>query len=287
VEADRGLVEDVEHADELRADLRRQPQSLRLAARKRRAPAVEVQVADADVVEEGQPFANLLHDPRADQLLHLGQVELVEELERPGHRHPRELVDVEPADRDREHLRLEACPVARGARPEAHVLLDPLPLLCRVGLAVPPLQAGDDALEVEHVRALPAHPVPVLDVDALALGAVEEQILLLLRQLLPGLVEIDLPAVRDRLDHRLVEARVADRPRHQRALGNRERRVGDEQVGVDLLLGAEPGAARAGAVRRVEREDARLELRERDAVLRAREPFRIRHHVTIDYVDGD
>ena len=36
VEPDRRLVEDVEHADELRADLRREPQPLRLAARERR-----------------------------------------------------------------------------------------------------------------------------------------------------------------------------------------------------------------------------------------------------------
>ena len=52
VEADRRLVEDVEDADELRADLRREPQPLRLAARERPGRAVEVQVADADVVEE-------------------------------------------------------------------------------------------------------------------------------------------------------------------------------------------------------------------------------------------
>ena len=37
VQADRRLVEDVEHADELRADLRREPQPLRLAAGERRA----------------------------------------------------------------------------------------------------------------------------------------------------------------------------------------------------------------------------------------------------------
>ena len=73
VQADRGLVEDVEHADELRADLRREPQSLRLAARERRRRAVELQVADADVVEEGQSLADLLDDPRPDQLLGLGQ----------------------------------------------------------------------------------------------------------------------------------------------------------------------------------------------------------------------
>ena len=79
VEPDRRLVEDVEHADELRADLRREPQPLRLAARERRRRAVELEVADADVVEERQPLADLLHDPRADQLLGLGQLEPVEE----------------------------------------------------------------------------------------------------------------------------------------------------------------------------------------------------------------
>ena len=82
VQADRRLVEDVEHADELRADLRREPEPLRLAARERRRRAVELEVADADVVEERQPLADLLDDPRADQLLGLGQLERVEELER-------------------------------------------------------------------------------------------------------------------------------------------------------------------------------------------------------------
>ena len=77
VQADRRLVEDVEHADELRADLRREPQALRLAARERRGRAVERQVADADVVEERQPLADLLDDPVADQLLGLREAELV------------------------------------------------------------------------------------------------------------------------------------------------------------------------------------------------------------------
>ena len=79
VQADRRLVEDVEDADELRADLRREPQPLRLAAGERLRRAVELEVADADVVEEGQPLADLLDDPVADQLLGRGQPELVEE----------------------------------------------------------------------------------------------------------------------------------------------------------------------------------------------------------------
>ena len=87
----------------------------------------------------------------------------------------------------------------------------------------------------------------------------------------PRRLEIDLVPVGDRLDDRLVEALAAERPRHERALLDRQARVGDEQVGVDLELRAEPRAPRARAVRRVEREDPRLQLREADTVLGAGE----------------
>ena len=110
---------------------------------------------------------------------------------------------------------------------------------------------------------------------------------MLRRELLPRLVEVDLPAVGDRLDHRFVEVRVADRPRDERALRDRERRIGHEQIRVDLLLRAEPGAPRARAVRRVEREDPRLELGERDAVLGAGEPLGERQLLAVDDVDDD
>ena len=140
VEPDRRLVEDVEDADELRADLGREPQPLGLAAGERRGGAVEREVADADVVEEGQPLTDLLDDPRADQLLGRGQLELVEEGERPRHRQLRELVDRLVADRDRKHLGLQARALADRARAERHVLLDPLALLRAVGLAVAALE---------------------------------------------------------------------------------------------------------------------------------------------------
>src|SRR5438552_5437467 len=82
VEPDRRLVEDVENADELRADLRRQPQALRLAAAQGRGRAVELQVADADVLEQGQPLPDPLPAPRPDPLPRLGQLELGCELQR-------------------------------------------------------------------------------------------------------------------------------------------------------------------------------------------------------------
>ena len=80
---------------------------------------------------------------------------------------------------------LSRAPLHTGHGAERHVLLDPLALLRRVGLPVAALEARDDALEREHVRALAAHPVAVLDVDALAVRAVEEEVLLLLGQLVP------------------------------------------------------------------------------------------------------
>src|SRR5581483_6948644 len=102
---------------------------------------------------------------------------------------------------------------ARRAGPERHVLLDPLALLARVRLAIAALEARDHPLEREHVRPPPPHPVAVRHVDALALRAVQEAVLLLLRELMPRPVEVDLVPIGDRLDHRLVEGRVADRPR--------------------------------------------------------------------------
>src|SRR5205814_10697195 len=117
-----------------------EPEPLRLAAGQRRRRAVERQVADTDVVEERQPLADLLDDPVADHLLGLRQLEPVEELERPLHRLLREVVDRLAADRDREHLGLEPRALADRARTQRHVLLDPLTLLRRAGLAVPALE---------------------------------------------------------------------------------------------------------------------------------------------------
>ena len=288
VKADRRLVQDVEHADELGADLRRQPQPLCFPSRQRRRGAVELQVADADVVEKHQALADLLHDARADELLGLRELELVQEFERTGDGHLRELVNVLVADRDGEHLGLQAGAVADRAWPEGHVLLDAFALRGGVGLAVAPLEARDDALEGEHVGAAAVHPVAIADVHALALGAVEEQILFLLGQVLPGLVERDLVALGDRLDDRLVEARIAHGPRHERALGDRQARIGNEQVRVDLLLRAQTGAARTRAVGGVEGEDPRLQLRERDAVVGTRELLAEEQRAAlVDEVDRD
>ena len=59
VQADARLVEHVEHAHQAGADLRRQPDALRLAARERARAAVEVQVVEADAEQQLEAAADL------------------------------------------------------------------------------------------------------------------------------------------------------------------------------------------------------------------------------------
>ena len=62
VQPDRRLVEHVEHAHQPAADLRRQPDALRLAAGERRRRPVQRQVVEPDVEQEAEPLVDLLQD---------------------------------------------------------------------------------------------------------------------------------------------------------------------------------------------------------------------------------
>ena len=127
VEADRGLVEDVHDPDQAGADLGREPDPLRLAAGERARRAIEREVADADVLEEGEPFGDLAHDQARDRLLGLGHLEALDPLGRGARRHRAVLGDADPADLDREALRPQPGAAAVGAGLLRHVALDPLP----------------------------------------------------------------------------------------------------------------------------------------------------------------
>ena len=66
VQPDRRLVEHVDDAGQLGADLAREPDALALAARERGRRAVERQVVEPDVEQEAQPRADLLEQLRRD-----------------------------------------------------------------------------------------------------------------------------------------------------------------------------------------------------------------------------
>ena len=82
VQADARLVQHVEHADEARADLGREPDALPLAAGERGRLALQRQVAEADVGEELQPLADLLEHPLGDRLLGRREIDLAKGLDR-------------------------------------------------------------------------------------------------------------------------------------------------------------------------------------------------------------
>src|SRR5215213_9680103 len=127
VKTDRRLVEHIQHADEARADLRRQPDPLRLAAGERARGPVQRQVVQPDVEEEPKPLLDLLEHPLGDLPLAIAQVDGPQELGGLVDRHRADLGDVAPADRHRGRDGLEASPPAHRAGHLAHEPLEPLP----------------------------------------------------------------------------------------------------------------------------------------------------------------
>ena len=83
VQADARLVQDVEHAHQRGADLRRQPDALRLAAGERVGRALQRQVVEPDIDQEAEPLPNLLEDLPRDQELALASA--AQSGPRPGH----------------------------------------------------------------------------------------------------------------------------------------------------------------------------------------------------------
>ena len=106
MQADGGLVEDVEHAHQGRADLRGQADALRLAAGERAGAARKGQVVKPHVREEAQAGVDLLEDLFRNELLPLGELHIGEEGARAVDGHIRELGDGLVPHRHRQRLAL-------------------------------------------------------------------------------------------------------------------------------------------------------------------------------------
>src|SRR6478672_4878983 len=268
-----GIVRDVEHPDELAADLRGQPDALGLAAGERSGGAAQRQVVEADVDQEPEPGADLLDEPRGDHLLAFAETHVAGEGEGVTDRQIRDVRDIAVPDRDGQRLRTETLAFACAAGDLAHELLELLPSGVGLRLAVPPFDVGQDAFERGPVRALPPVPVLVLDVDRLV-RAVEEDVTRLLRELLPGCVEVEPVGVADGLEDPVPVLETIGRPGCDGPLVDGQIRVRDDELGIDLQACPESVARGAGSVRRVEREVARRQLVEREPAVRAGELLR-------------
>ena len=188
---------------------------------------------------------------------------------RPGDREVAQLGDAAAAHGDAERLGLEARAAAVGARHLPHVTLDLLAHVVRLGLAVPALQVRHRPLVVGVVGTGAAEPVAVLDVHLLRARAVQQDLLLGLGELLPRRRDSEAVGVGHRRHHPVEVLAPGPGPGGDGALVDGQVGVGDDQLGVDLVAGAEAVAVGAGAVGRVEGEVPGRQLVERRAVVGA------------------
>ena len=124
VQSNRRLIEDVQHADETRTNLRRQANTLRLATRERRRRTIERQVPHTNVFEKRQALDDLTEDPLGNQSLGLRQLERRRPSNRLLDRLVGGLVDRETTDGDRQALGLQTRAIALGAGTHCHPLFD-------------------------------------------------------------------------------------------------------------------------------------------------------------------
>ena len=277
VEADARFVQDVEHAHQRRPDLRRQTDALRLTTRERVRTPFQGQVVQADINQEAETLPDLLENLPRDHEIALAQRRaalLPGLLRQPGEPvlrladwQPRHLNDGTVTDGDAQHFRLQARALADRTWPLSHEALEFLFYIVRGCGLIPALQVRDHALIGNVIRAGTPATRAVLDLDHLAARAAQDQIQVFLRQLADRCVQVNLVRLGHAFQHGVVPGAPLSRgaqPWHDCPLGQREILVWNNQVRVELARRAQARAGGTGAVRRVEREVARLDLRQAD-----------------------
>src|SRR5699024_4421160 len=181
---DRRLVEDVEDADQSRADLSGQADALGLTAGERARGPIEAEVVEADVEEEPESGIDLLHHLGGHGGVPVAEFERAEEFGGLVERQFGYLGDGAAADSDREDLGFEAAALTAGAGDLAHIGLIALPRPVRFGLLVFALDVLVEPFEPGRVGPFPSEAVPGLEVDLVVLAG-QDRGLRGFRQLLP------------------------------------------------------------------------------------------------------
>ena len=283
MQADRGLVEDVEHAHQPGPDLARQANSLGLAAGERRRRAVERQVVQAHVGQEPESPTDLLQqlvgDGARDRIegneirgfaiasrgRRLGQG--VEESGGAADGHGAKLDERLAAHAHGPGAGVEPATPALGAGHAAHVRLELGPGGAAGRLAIAGQELGGHPLPLLGVRPDPPPVLPVVHDHPLA-GAVKPDVAEPLVELAPGPLEhrslggtvrVGLEVGRDPLEQMPPPlAHILDRPnRSESAVPDREVGIGNQQVRVEVVPHAQAIAGQAHALRTVETEELR------------------------------
>ena len=277
MQARRRLVEDVDDAEQVGANLGGQPQSLQLPRRQRRRAAIEGQVAESEVEQHREAGFEVLRDALRDQrLFRMLLFELRPALGggvgvRPEdrgellQRQRRHLRDVAPCERDRERLATQPLAAAfRAVRADQiprHALLHQRALRRGERMQHVASRAGEGA----HVAGLFLLLQRALDLGRVVtrvhrngglLVRKQQPVTVLLRQLAPRAIDV----VAERGDD---VAQVLAVPRggpcRDRALPNRQRIVGHHRLLGGIVDAAEAVTLRTRALRRVRRERFRVQ----------------------------
>src|SRR5258708_36478733 len=147
MQSDRRLVENVEHANEARTDLRGETNALALAAGETSRGSIEGQVFESNVGEKFEPLANFLEDEARDFGLLRAQLGRLEKRERLLYRHRSHFRHRLVVEAHEQAFFLEARALARRARTHIHVRLEKFADALGLGFLVAAIEPLEDALE--------------------------------------------------------------------------------------------------------------------------------------------
>ncbi len=195
------------------------------------------------------------------------------------------LGNVAIGNRDREGDRIEPAAAAGLTGDLRHVLLVVLPSRLTLGRLVTTVEERDGTFEGGLPLSLATEAVGVLDGDLVLTGAVEDLLLDVFGQVLPCGVHREAEHLAETGQQPVVVAHSVRRPHRDHALTERQARVCDHQLGIDLIPGADTGADRARPVWAVEREVAWLQVLEGKTAFRTGEVLRERQSRPVDDLD--
>ena len=285
MQPDRRLVEHVEHAGQLRSDLRGEPNALTFAARQRRRAAAEREIADANIQQKTQAIADFADDAAGNRGFALGQRQRLDERERIGQRHLDELRQPMALHANGAALGTKTRAPARCARLQRAIRLEHFLVRPRALFEAAP-QVGNHAFEVGAERILGLGDAR--GVGPAAWRAMQHNVALLLRQLAERRLRVDAERVLEPAEHLVDRRPVAAAHGSDRASGQRDSvSSGMIRAEVEVVNRAEPLTRLTGAMRRVERKRARAHLRNADAARRTRHPPREQPVAAVQRVDDD
>ena len=260
METNRGFVENIEHIDQLRTDLRSESDALALAARKGHRRAVEREVVKSHIEEERKARANFFQDLGGDRLLLPTEIfaDSIEPFFQFGHIHRGKFGNVLIAKFIRQRLAVETRPFAFGTTGRG------------VELFCPALRSGSH-LGIGHLANVFHHTTEISVIivaasharrrDAQQFGrTVEDGIECFVRQFLYGRIDRVAVLFEYRFDRPKDERFRVFPERNKRPFLDAEFRIGTYLFAVDDIHHAQAFALRTSPLRGVEREIVRCGL---------------------------